>query len=48
MFNFCEEFLILASNEVVWQPCHKLNILRRSEMQMFFLDNRIKMEGEQY
>ena len=24
------------------------NILRRSEMQMFFLYNRIKMEGKQY
>ena len=52
MFNFCEyictkEFWILGKNESSMAPMLHTNMLRRSEMEMFFLNNRIKMEGEQ-
>ena len=50
MFNFCKYicyqifFFTLGNNE---SKSHT-NILRRSEMQMFFLNNRFEMEGKQY
>ena len=52
MFNFCEyictkEFWILGKNESSMASMLHTNMLRRSEMEMFFLNNRIKMEGEQ-
>ena len=52
MFNFCEyvcipKILILGNNESSIATMSHTNILRRSEMQMFFLNNRIEMEGKQ-
>ena len=52
MFKFCKyictkEFWILGKNESGMAPMSHTNMLRRSEMEMFFLNNRIEMEGEQ-
>ena len=38
---------MLENNESSTATMSHTNILRRSEMQMFFLNNRIEMEGKQ-
>ena len=52
MFNLCDyvctkEFLILGNNESGMTTMSHSNILRRSEMQTFCLNNKIEMEGKQ-
>ena len=50
MFNFCEyvcisKILILGNDESSIATMSHTNILRRSEMQMFFLNNRIELNA---
>ena len=49
MFNFCKyirtnEFLIIGNNESSMATMSHTNILWRSKIQMFFLNNRFEMK----
>ena len=44
---YVPQILILGNNESSIATMSHTNILKKSEMQMFFLNSRIEMEGKQ-